>query len=93
VLVLLPEIALTAPSCAGSRRASAAAGAVAFLAQIERAPRRLAGDRRWPAQVVVGARSALFLPYARPGLIVVDEAHEARSSRTTACAITPATWR
>jgi primosomal protein N' (replication factor Y) len=28
------------------------------------------------AQVVVGARSALFLPYARLGLIVVDEAHE-----------------
>jgi primosomal protein N' (replication factor Y) (superfamily II helicase) len=28
------------------------------------------------AQVVVGARSALFLPYAKLGLIVVDEAHE-----------------
>ncbi|HEU4652105.1 MAG TPA: primosomal protein N', partial [Croceibacterium sp.] len=28
------------------------------------------------AQVVVGARSALFLPYADLGLIVVDEAHE-----------------
>src|SRR5690606_17114644 len=28
------------------------------------------------AQVVVGARSALFLPYANLGLIVVDEAHE-----------------
>jgi primosomal protein N' (replication factor Y) len=28
------------------------------------------------AQVVVGARSALFLPYASLGLIVVDEAHE-----------------
>ncbi len=29
------------------------------------------------AQVVVGARSALFLPYAKLGLIVVDEEHEA----------------
>ena len=28
------------------------------------------------AKVVVGARSALFLPYPRLGLIVVDEAHE-----------------
>jgi len=28
------------------------------------------------AQVVVGARSALFLPFAALGLIVVDEAHE-----------------
>jgi primosomal protein N' (replication factor Y) len=28
------------------------------------------------AKVVVGARSALFLPYVRLGLIVVDEAHE-----------------
>jgi primosomal protein N' (replication factor Y) len=28
------------------------------------------------AKVVVGARSALFLPYAALGLIVVDEAHE-----------------
>ena len=27
-------------------------------------------------QVVAGARSALFLPFANPGLIVVDEAHE-----------------
>jgi primosomal protein N' (replication factor Y) (superfamily II helicase) len=27
-------------------------------------------------QVVVGARSALYLPFANPGLIIVDEAHE-----------------
>ena len=34
---------------------------------------------RWDggeAKVTVGARSALFLPYAKLGLIVVDEAHE-----------------
>src|SRR3546814_9679180 len=28
------------------------------------------------AKIIVGARSALFLPYARLGVIVVDEAHE-----------------
>ena len=28
------------------------------------------------AQVVVGARSALFLPFADLGLIIVDEEHE-----------------
>src|SRR3546814_8600386 len=28
------------------------------------------------AKIVVGARSALFLPYAHLGVIVVDEAHE-----------------
>src|SRR3546814_15985851 len=28
------------------------------------------------AKIVVGARSALFLPYANLGVIVVDEAHE-----------------
>jgi primosomal protein N' (replication factor Y) len=49
---------------------------VALVAQVDRAPPRLARDRRGTAQVVVGARSALFLPYANLGLIVVDEAHE-----------------
>ena len=34
------------------------------------------GPANGGAQVVVGARSALFLPYAALGLIVVDEAHE-----------------
>ncbi|MDT8280717.1 MAG: primosomal protein N', partial [Erythrobacter sp.] len=77
VLVLLPEIALTENFLA---RFAARFGAVPVLwhSSLKSTERR----RAWraiadgSAQVVVGARSALFLPYARLGLIVVDEAHE-----------------
>jgi primosomal protein N' (replication factor Y) len=77
VLLLLPEIALTA----------------AFLARVEQRfgcePAQWHSDVRprerervWrgvadgSARIVVGARSALFLPWKRLGLIVVDEEHE-----------------
>ncbi|MCB1377713.1 MAG: primosomal protein N' [Alphaproteobacteria bacterium] len=77
VLLLLPEIALTAP----------------FLARVEQrfgcAPAQWHSDLRprerervWrgvaegTARIVVGARSALFLPWTKLGLIVVDEEHE-----------------
>ncbi|WP_343808339.1 primosomal protein N' [Alteraurantiacibacter aestuarii] len=77
VLVLLPEIALTE---AFLRRFEDRFGAAPVLwhSSLKSTERR----RAWraissgEAQVVVGARSALFLPYARLGLIVVDEAHE-----------------
>jgi len=76
-LVLLPEIALTENFLA---RFAARFGAAPVLwhsslkaTERRRAWRAIAGGE---AQVVVGARSALFLPYARLGLIVVDEAHE-----------------
>lgn len=77
VLVLLPEIALTEPFL---KRFAARFGAppVAWHSDLRSSQRR----RAWraivsgEAKVVVGARSALFLPYARLGLIVVDEAHE-----------------
>ena len=76
-LVLLPEIALTE---AFLRRFEERFGAapVAWHSSLKSTERR----RAWraiaagTAQVVVGARSALFLPYANLGLIVVDEAHE-----------------
>jgi primosomal protein N' (replication factor Y) (superfamily II helicase) len=76
-LVLLPEIALTEPFL---RRFQARFGAepLAWHSGLRQSQRR----RAWraiasgEAKVVVGARSALFLPYARLGLIVVDEAHE-----------------
>ncbi|MGZ8348994.1 MAG: primosomal protein N' [Allosphingosinicella sp.] len=77
-LVLLPEIALTEPFL---KRFAARFGCdpVAWHSGLRQSQRRRAwrsiatGD----ARVVVGARSALFLPYRRLGLIVVDEAHEA----------------
>ncbi len=76
-LVLLPEIALTEPFL---KRFAARFGElpVTWHSDLRQSQRR----RAWraiahgEARVVVGARSALFLPYANLGLIVVDEAHE-----------------
>lgn len=77
VLVLLPEIALTEPFL---KRFHDRFGCepVAWHSGLRSTQRR----RAWraissgEARVTVGARSALFLPYAQLGLIVVDEAHE-----------------
>ncbi|MXO62147.1 primosomal protein N' [Qipengyuania oceanensis] len=81
VLVLLPEIALTE---AFLKRFEDRFGVppVLWHSSLKSTERRRAwraianGPARGGAQVVVGARSALFLPYANLGLIVVDEAHE-----------------
>ncbi len=76
-LVLLPEIALTAGFIArvearfGARPAEWHSG----VGPGERR-RNWAAVASGEAQLVVGARSALFLPYARLGLIVVDEEHD-----------------
>ncbi|KUO53100.1 MAG: primosomal protein N', partial [Sphingomonadales bacterium BRH_c3] len=77
VLVMLPEIALTENFL---KRFEARFGAepVLWHSSLKSTERR----RAWraisegSAQVIVGARSALFLPYRNLGLIVVDEAHE-----------------
>ena len=76
-LVLLPEIALTEPFL---KRFHDRFGCepVAWHSGLRATQRR----RAWraiasgEARVTVGARSALFLPYADLALIVVDEAHE-----------------
>lgn len=76
-LVLLPEIALTAPWLA---RFAARFGAqpVAWHSDLKTSERRAAfaaiADGR--AKVVVGARSALFLPFKDLRVTIVDEAHE-----------------
>ena len=76
-LVLLPEIALTAQWL---RRFEDRFGALpapwhSGLTSLERREtwRAIAENR---VKVVVGARSALFLPFADLGLIVVDEEHD-----------------
>ena len=77
VLVLLPEIALTEPFL---NRFEARFGAepLAWHSGMKQSERK----KNWRAlaegnaKVIVGARSALFLPYANLGLIIVDEAHE-----------------
>lgn len=76
-LVLLPEIALTLPFLKrieerfGAEPAAWHSGLTA--AQRRRVWRRVLDGN---ARLVVGARSALFLPYRNLRLIVVDEEHE-----------------
>ncbi|MFO1129199.1 MAG: primosomal protein N' [Rhodospirillales bacterium] len=77
VLVLLPEIALSA-QWLSRFRARFGAPPLTWHSEIGSASRR----RTWravldgEAPVVVGARSALFLPFRDLGLIIVDEEHD-----------------
>ena len=77
VLILLPEIALSA---AWKQRFQDRFGVMPTEWHSDVAPGRKRQAWRHAhsgaAQVVVGARSALFLPFARLGLVVVDEEHE-----------------
>ncbi len=77
VMILMPEIALTGQFL---DRFAARFGVRPIEWHSELTPRTRA--RNWAAvasgsaRVVVGARSALFLPYANLGLIIVDEEHD-----------------
>jgi primosomal protein N' (replication factor Y) len=77
VLVLMPEIALTGQFL---DRFALRFGTRPAEWHSQLSPRKRA--RTWAAvaanevQVIVGARSALFLPYADLGLIIVDEEHD-----------------
>ncbi len=76
-LVLVPEIALT-PQLVGrfaERFAAPLAVLHSSLTDQERL-RAWRAARSGSAPVVIGTRSAIFAPLARPGLIVVDEEHD-----------------
>ena len=77
VLVLVPEIALTAQSLARFQKRFGAEPAEWHSDLTYKARRETwLGAATGAAQVVVGARSALFLPFNNLGLIVVDEEHD-----------------
>ncbi|RZO67503.1 MAG: primosomal protein N' [Parvularculaceae bacterium] len=77
LLILIPEIALTLPFL---RRVAERFGAepAAWHSELGDAARRRVWRRvaDGNARIVVGARSALFLPFKNLRLIVVDEEHE-----------------
>ncbi|MEO0682530.1 MAG: primosomal protein N' [Pseudomonadota bacterium] len=76
-LILLPEIALTSAFLDRFRERFGALPAEWHSAATERDRRRCwRACATGEAQAVVGARSALFLPFADLGLIVVDEEHD-----------------
>ncbi len=77
VLILLPEIALTGQfiTRVEQRFEAPPAGWHSGMKPRER-ERVWRGVTHGQAKIVVGARSALFLPWANLGLIIVDEEHE-----------------
>ena len=83
-IVLVPEISLTPQTC---DRFRARFGTVAVLhshltpAERHAQWREIASGR---VSVVVGARSAIFAPTPRLGLIVIDEEHESSFKQATA---------
>src|SRR5579883_1285956 len=76
-LILLPEISLSAQLIERFGRRFGAAPAE-WHSDVTQAQRRMVwrGVAEGKSKVVVGARSALFLPFPDLGLIVVDEEHD-----------------
>ncbi len=77
VLVLVPEIGLTPQLVARLRRRLGIEPALLHsgLTDLQRLTSWRAA-RSGAARLVVGTRSAVFTPLARPGLIIVDEEHD-----------------
>lgn len=76
-LYLLPEIAISS-QIIGRLRASLGGGVCVYHSKVSGGQRAEAWHkvRRGEIRVVVGPRSALFLPFAALGLVVVDEEHD-----------------
>jgi len=76
-LVLLPEISLT-PQWFDRFQRRFSAAPIVWHSELNESKRRLAWQSvaTGEAKVVVGARSALFLPFQKLGLLIVDEEHE-----------------
>jgi primosomal protein N' (replication factor Y) len=77
VIMLVPEIALT-PAAAAVFRARFGSGVAIQHSGLSDGERHDQWHRirRGDVDVVIGTRSAVFAPLARPGLIIVDEEHD-----------------
>ncbi len=77
VLILAPEIGLT-PQLVRRIEKRLGCAATVYHSGLSEGERLAAWQRARDgrARVIVGTRSAVFLPLARPGLIVVDEEHD-----------------
>ena len=83
-IVLVPEIALTPQTIRRFRRRFTEVAVLhSHLTDVER-HREWRDIRDGRAQVIVGARSAVFAPAGRLGLIVIDEEHETSFKQDTA---------
>lgn len=78
-IILTPEISLTSQLAANFRQVFGERVAVLHSAQTpaERQAAWLTAARATEPLVIIGPRSALFTPAQKPGLIILDEAHEA----------------
>jgi primosomal protein N' (replication factor Y) len=78
VIVLIPEIALT-PQLIALFEASFPGRVIPYHSGLTESGRHLAWQQALNASepvVVMGPRSSLFLPVAKPGIIIIDECHE-----------------
>ncbi len=77
-LVLVPEISLTPQTVLRFRRGFEGASVAVLHSMLSESERRTEWKaiHRGDAQLVIGARSAVFAPIRELGLIVVDEEHE-----------------